>query len=150
MKICLGGTFDRLHKGHKKLLETAAEKAGGNGYIFVGVTKGEIVEHKQKIQSFEKRKNNVEKFLKKIDKKFSFDIKPIKDKYGPAIKGDFDAIVVSPETRKVAEEINEKRKSLDLKKLEIIEIPWVLAEDDKPIRSTRIRKNEINPDGELN
>ena len=77
------------------------------------------------------------------------DDKPIFDKYGPTIDEDFDAIVVSPETRKTAEEINFKRKKNGKKSLKIIEIPFVLGNDRKIISSTRIFKKEIDENGKI-
>ena len=74
-------------------------------------------------------------------------IQPLTDKYGPTLKGDFDAIVVSPETTPTAEEINRKRIALGKTPLQIIVIPYVLSEDGTPIRSSRIRRKEIDENG---
>ena len=76
-------------------------------------------------------------------------VKSIKDRYGPSIDGDFDAIVVSPETVEAAKEINQKRREIGKKPLKIIEIPFILAEDGKPISSSRIKKGEIDIDGKI-
>ncbi|KXB05005.1 hypothetical protein AKJ48_00745, partial [candidate division MSBL1 archaeon SCGC-AAA261O19] len=62
---------------------------------------------------------------------------------------ELEAIIVSEETRSRAEEINEIRESNDLEALDIIEIPWVLAEDGKPISSIRIRYGEMDEHGEI-
>jgi pantetheine-phosphate adenylyltransferase len=76
-------------------------------------------------------------------------IKPIADKYGPSIEDDFDAIIVSPETFETAKEINLRRVEKGKKPLKIIKIPFVLAEDGKPISSTRILKKEIDENGRI-
>ena len=39
MKVCIGGTFNTLHKGHKKLFDKAFQISGKNGDVFIGVTK---------------------------------------------------------------------------------------------------------------
>jgi len=149
MKVCIGGTFNPLHKGHKLLIEKAFEVAGKKGSVFIGVTTGEIIKEKKDTKSFEGREKAIKKYLYEKDFIKRATVKPIIDKYGPSIKEEFDAIVVSPETRKTAEEINEKRKQKRKKPLEIIQIHFVLTEDGRPISSSRIRKREIDEDGRL-
>ncbi|MCD6467845.1 MAG: phosphopantetheine adenylyltransferase [Thermoplasmata archaeon] len=148
-RVCIGGTFDRLHKGHKALIDKAFEIAGENGWVFIGITKGEIANKKKDVLPFNKRIQDVKKYLKEKGFYSQSEIQPIYDKYGPSIEGDFDAIIVSPETEKVAQEINMIRRKKGKKPLEIINIPFVLAEDDSPVSSTRIRKKEINQEGHL-
>jgi len=149
MKVCLGGTFSPLHKGHKTLIKKAIELAGKNGLVFIGITVSEMTKTKGDIKSFSERKQAIEKFLseEKLTKRVK--IEPIYDRFGPSIDGDFDAIVVSKETISAAREINKERKKLGKKPLKIIEIPFILAEDDKPISSSRIRNKEIDENGKL-
>jgi len=147
MNVCLGGTFYPLHKGHKKLLKKAIELAGVNGSIFIGITSDRMTEKKGRIASFEKRKKSIEQFLSEEGKRAI--IQSITDKFGPSIDGDYDAIVVSPETKPTAEEINKKRKQLGKKPLRIVVIPFVLSEDNQPISSSRIRLKEIDENGTL-
>jgi pantetheine-phosphate adenylyltransferase len=74
----------------------------------------------------------------------------LEEHYGPTVDDEtMDAIVVSPETEPIAWEINKIREKKGMKPLEIAKIGMVLAEDGKPISSTRIRKGEINPDGSI-
>lgn len=146
MKVCVGGTFDILHKGHEALLGKAF--AVGTE-IFIGLSSDKMVrKQKSNVSSFKKRKDNLNKFLKKKNLK-NYHIVKINDRYGPAISEDFDVIVVSSETKKTAVEINSIRKQKKLKPLKIIEVPLVLAEDSLPVSSTRIRRKEINSKGEL-
>ena len=149
MKVCIGGTFNPFHKGHKTLIKKALEIAGKNGLVFIGITSDEMIKIKKGTRSLEERKQSMEKYLieEKIIEKVK--IKPINDRFGPSIKEDFDAIVVSPETITTAKEINKERKKIGKKPLKIIKIPFVLAEDNKPISSTRIRKGEIDENGKL-
>ena len=148
-RVCIGGTFDRLHKGHKALIDKAFEIAGENGWVFIGITKGEIANKKKDVLPFNKRIQDVKKYLKEKGFYSQSEIQPIYNKYGPSIEEDFDAIIVSPETEKVAQEINRIRRKKGKKPLEIINIPFVLAEDGSPVSSTRIRKKEINQEGHL-
>ena len=149
MIVCLGGTFNPLHRGHKKLIQKAFDLAGSTGLIFIGVTSGELLKNKLNVKSFEQRKKSIDEYIFQKGFKIRYVIKPIFDKYGPSVEGDFDAIVVSYETKTIAEEINIKRKKIGKKSLKIIEIPFVLAEDGHPISSTRIRNNEIDEDGKI-
>ena len=149
MKICIGGTFNIFHKGHKILLNTAIEKAGIDGYLFIGVTSNNMIKSKKYALNFEDRKKNITKYLSNIEINCKIEIKKINDKYGPSITEDFDGIVVSPETRNTAEEINNRRRKINKKPLLIFEIPFVLADDIKPISSTRIFKSEIDEKGKI-
>lgn len=143
-KVVLGGTFDILHKGHETLLRKAFEL----GEVTIGLTsdrfaqqlKGEV------LNDFEKRKENLENFLKeKFGKKAK--IVKINDIFGPTLKKDFDVLVVSEETFKNGLKINKERKKLGKKEMEIVKVKMVLAEDGKPISATRIRNGEIDREG---
>lgn len=149
MRICIGGTFNRFHKGHKFLIRKALEIAGEKGFVFIGVTDGEIIKNKEDVASFKEREKAIEQFLAEVKSSRTVTIHPIYDKFGPSVEEDFDAIVVSPETRATAEEINKERKKLQKKPLKIVQISFVLAEDDLPISSTRIQRREINENGRI-
>ena len=84
--VCLGGTFDRLHEGHKILLSEAALRC--EKVITVGVTDETMLKSKKVadlIEDTEIRIQNVKDFLFDIrghDKDF---ITAISDPFGPAI-----------------------------------------------------------------
>jgi pantetheine-phosphate adenylyltransferase len=147
MKICVGGTFSPLHKGHKELLRTAFQAAGPQGSVFIGLTSSPMAQIKGDIPAFHQRKEHIKQFLVKEGIKQNIIIRSIADRYGPTITRDFDAIVVSPETKPTAKEINQKRIALGKKPLQIILIPFVLSEDGSPISSSRIRQKEIDENG---
>lgn len=149
MNVCLGGTFYPLHEGHKALLRTAFQVAGSKGSVFIGVTSASMTKKKKGIASFEKRKQSIEHFF--AEEKFigQVSIQPLFNKFGPTLNGDFDAIVVSPETQPTAEEINKMRIFKGKKRLQIIVIPFVFSEDGKPISSSRIRRKEIDEKGSI-
>jgi len=149
MNVCLGGTFYPLHKGHKALLKKAFQVAGAKGAVFIGVTSAAMAKEKGKIASFEKRKQSIEQFLAEEHVQKQATIQPLSNKFGPTLEGDFDVIVVSPETKLTAEEINKKRKDLGKKPLQIVVIPFILSEDKQPIRSSRIRRKEIDENGTM-
>jgi pantetheine-phosphate adenylyltransferase len=148
MKVCLGGTFNILHKGHKCLIDKAFQTAGEDGTVFFGVSKGEkLHQFKKFVKPFDERVGNLKKYLalKKFDKRSV--ILAIYDNYGLAVDMDFDAIIVSPGTIENAIKINEEREKKGKKPLKIVKISYVLAEDKKPISSTRIFENIIDIDG---
>ena len=149
MKVCIGGAFDPFHKGHKFLIRKALELAGERGFVFIGITDGEIIKNKEDVASFKERKKAIEQFLAEVKSSRTVTIQPIYDKFGPSVEEDFDAIVVSPETVTTAEEINKERKKLQKKPLKIVQISFVLAEDNLPISSTRIQRREINENGRI-
>ena len=149
MNVCLGGTFYPFHKGHKVLLKKAFQVAGAKGSVFIGVTSAAMAKKKEEIASFESRKQSIEQFLSEENVQEQATIQPLSNKFGPTLEGDFDAIVVSPETKPTAEEINKKRKQLGTKPLQIVVIPCVLSEDNQPISSSRIRRKEIDEHGTL-
>jgi len=149
MKVCIGGTFNHLHKGHKLLINKAFETAGKKGQIFIGLATGDLIYEKRDVKLFEERKKIIEEYISKEKIAIRYLIKPICNKYGPSLDEDFDAIIISPETRPTAEEINKIRKEKGKKPLQIIQIPFVKADDNIPISSTRIKNKEIDKDGRV-
>lgn len=149
MRVCLGGTFYPLHKGHKILLKKAFQIAGPNGSVFIGITSTVMAKKKGLTVSFKKRKETIEQFLSELNLLKQAHIQRLSNKYGSALEKEYDAIVVSPETKPTAEEINEKRKKHKKQPLQIFIIPLVLSEDSQPISSSRIRRREIDENGLL-
>lgn len=137
-RVVLGGTFDVLHEGHKALLR----KAFSLGQVIIGLTSNRMAEEskKRKVRDFKKRKRDLGKF---ISNEFSKKPKIIKieDRFGPALKQDFDYIVVSPATYKTAVFINKKRKKLGKRSIKIVKINFVRGKNGKPISATEILKN---------
>ena len=143
-KVAVGGTFDKFHDGHKKLLSTAFEIAN---HVEIGVTSDVFGGLKGDIDSCEVRMENLKSFFKDYS---NFIIVPLDDPYGTTIyDSDFDAIVVSEETEPTAVEINEIRVSKGMNPIDIVVVSFVLAYDGTPISSTRIRRGEINKNGEV-
>lgn len=145
-KVVVGGTFDILHDGHKALLRKAFEL----GEVAIGLTSNGMAREmkNREVQDFESRKKELEDFIKE-----EFEVEPkiakIEDKFGFTLEKDFDYIVVSSKTYETAQLINEERQRRDKKPIEIVKIEFVLAEDGKPVSSTRILKGEIDRKGKL-
>ncbi|WP_407377770.1 phosphopantetheine adenylyltransferase [Methanobrevibacter sp.] len=142
-KVAVGGTFDKFHNGHKKLLTTAFEIAES---VEIGVTSDAFGGLKGNIDSCEERMSNLKAFF---SDKSNFIIVPLDDPYGTTIYDEnFDAIVVSEETEPTAVKINEIRVSKGMDPIDIVVVSFVLAYDGIPISSTRIRRGEINKNGD--
>lgn len=144
-KVAVGGTFDHFHKGHEKLLDKAFEIGQ---HVLIGVTSDEFGGKKGNIEPCSKRISELEQFLQKFNSRYI--VKRLEEPYGPTIHdSQIDAIVVSRETKPVADKINEIRQKKGIKPLKLFVIDWVLAEDEKPISSTRIRKGKIDRNGKV-
>jgi pantetheine-phosphate adenylyltransferase len=146
----MGGTFDVLHDGHEKLLRQAF--AVGRKVV-IGVTSDDFAKslHKpHKVDPYVTRRMDLEHLLERWRMLPRARIVPLHDRYGPTVDvPDIDAIVVSRRTVKTAYEINAKRKAKGLKSLQIVPIDLLLAEDRRPISSTRIRRGKIDRHGRL-
>ncbi|MCL2642371.1 MAG: phosphopantetheine adenylyltransferase [Candidatus Bathyarchaeota archaeon] len=149
--VAVGGTFDKLHKGHKTLLNKAFEV--GN-YVYIGLTSDEFVLQLQKthkVAPYNERLTDLTNFLKTPEFKNRFEISPLHTPYGLTLNQttNLDALIVSQETIKTAETINKKRLQTNLPPLHIVKINLVPAENKTPISTTRIRANEIDKEGHL-
>jgi pantetheine-phosphate adenylyltransferase len=143
--VAVGGTFDRFHKGHEKLLNEAFN-IGDN--VLIGVTSDEFGGKKGNIDHCSKRISKLEEFLQKFNSRYI--VKKLEEPYGPTIyDSKIDAIVVSRETKPTADKINKIRQGKCMDPLKIFIIDWVLADDGKPISSTRIRNGEIDRNGKV-
>jgi len=150
MKVMVGGTFDPLHAGHKKLISRTFELAGSDGEVIIGLTTDEFAGAKvHPVHSYRKRLENIMEFIRKRGYTAEWEVEPLSDRYGSALDVDFDILVVSEETFPVAVEINELRRQRGRKKVDLHEISCVLAEDGRRISSTRVYRGEIDRYGRL-
>lgn len=122
-----------------------------SGTVDIGITSNAMALKKgRQIPDYEKRVKQLEDFLKSIHvNEESYKIQKLENPYGTTLTGDYDYLVVSPETYPVAIKINEIREQNGLDAIAIIKIEYVLADDDAPISSTRIEKGEIDIHGHL-
>lgn len=146
----MGGTFDRLHQGHKALIQTALSSSDS---ITIGLTVDNFSDHKslhQIIHSFEDRQKQLENYLSEMKQLSRVSITPLKDIYGPTIlDSSIDCLIVTDQTYKGAEKINIKRLELNLPTLPIIKAELIKDEQDLYLSSTRIRQGIVNRLGEV-
>lgn len=144
----VGGTFDRLHSGHKKLLQSAFTQAEK---VTIGLTLPPLYKNKlfsETIQPFTRREKSLLLYLKENGWTDKTRIVAISDLYGSTLKDTtLDAIIVSEETGKNALQINAKRQECGMAPLTIITIPLLLGEDTTPLSSENIRKGIIDTQG---
>lgn len=146
----VGGTFDPLHDGHKRLIARSFELAGSEGTVTIGLTTDAYARRKvHPVRGYQERKAALERFVREEGFPSLFEIEPLSDRYGSALTEDFDALVVSEETLPAAREINSLRHERGLRKVDIHQITCVLAEDRRWISSTRIYRGEIDEHGRL-
>ena len=148
--VAIGGTFDRLHRGHRMLLLKAFEIGDR---VLIGLTSDAFAKRMHKnheVAGYEERLRELESLLEELGVSERAEIRMIEDPYGATLDDpSIEAIVVSEETRVRAEEINKLRVGRGLPPLSIVCIGMVLAEDGKPISTTRIRSGEIDREGRL-
>ena len=132
-KTVVGGTFDRLHRGHIVLLKTAFENSES---IVIGLTSDGFAQRfrTKTVRPFEDRKAALEDFSHKFGK--PFEIIKIDDSYGVApLAEDIDSLVVSEETLLRGQEINTIRYKKGKEKIILIVVPLVLGKDGRPLSS---------------
>ncbi|KAK6125500.1 hypothetical protein DH2020_040734 [Rehmannia glutinosa] len=124
--VVLGGTFDRLHDGHRQFLKAAAEVARDR--IVVGVCDGPMLTNKQYsnlIEPVEQRMKNVEDYIKvlvareSVKPELVVQAEPIVDPYGPSIVDEnLEAIIIEVVDLFPEESSGDKLSSTALRRLE--------------------------------
>jgi dephospho-CoA kinase len=129
--VVLGGTFDRLHDGHKLLLSMsclAAKKrlliGVSAGALLVGKTLGDLM------TPFDQRRERLTHYLQSTRPCVNYEIVPIEDPFGPSITDpELQCIVVSTETLKGAESVNRRRVANNLSELGV-QVVSLVGQDD--------------------
>ena len=141
-KIALGGTFNRLHPGHRYFLALAkyyAKKA------IIGLCSDQMVKTRKKnfrkILPFKERRRTLENYFKRTG--FKSKIVEINDIYGPAIKDkEIEAILLTEETLSNGIKINKIRKKNKLKELHYIILPYLLDKTGKKLSGGRVSSSK--------
>lgn len=147
-RVAVGGTFNPLHDGHKALLIRAYQLSSG-GELLIGITSNEMAEKKyHEVEDWDARRQEVMDFIQDTLGASPFIVR-LDDPFGSTINEDFDYLVVSPETEPTAHLINTRRAELGKQPISIEKVEYVLADDGRPISSTRILRGEIDIHGDL-
>ena len=147
--VATGGTFDHLHRGHAALLSKSFEVGD---FVVIGITSDSLVAREGKVpdQTYAERAAGVEKYIRSHFPGSKYLLAPLDDYFGPGIASpDVEAIVVTRETAARVSIANRMRAEKGYPPLKVIVVDKVLADDSKPISSTRIRNGEIDEEGRL-
>jgi len=147
-KIGIGGTFDRLHSGHKKLLKTAFDISET---VVIGVTVDSYVSgkvHAKILLSYKQRLEELKHYLDFEGYKGRYSLVSLSDMYGPTLTDtSIEAILVSTETQSGAQAINSERLKKNLPQLPIEMITLYGDQNNIPLSSTRVRQGKVNQAG---
>lgn len=145
----LGGTFDRLHDGHKYFLKQAflqAEK------VYVTITSDNYTkEFKPDARLYVQREKFIKSFLKKENLLKRAEIIPIDDVFGISLDKNisFEVIFVTKDSISGALKVNEKRTINGLPPLKIEKIPFIKNEIGFTLSSTEIRNGLFDTKGKI-
>lgn len=148
--ICLGGTFSPIHAGHLALLEEAFIRGKK---VLIGLTSDEMAtrNRERKVERFDERRKKLEPILERLSERYSvpYSLTEINDRFGFALRPEIDSIVVSEETQKTVDEIDEERRKLGHPPLRRFVVKMVLDRKGTRISSTRISLGEIDIEGNV-
>lgn len=144
--VCLGGTFDHLHRGHKHFLREVFKVATT---AFIGITRdAQDKRYPEAMQPYQDRVRALRTFLDEEGYTGRYHVGPLIDGVGPAATSpEYQAVVETRETKAGARHINTLRQARGLPRLAIVVVPLLASKDRRIIRSTRGRAGEINRDG---
>uniref|UniRef100_A0A7S1KYQ4 Cytidyltransferase-like domain-containing protein n=1 Tax=Neobodo designis TaxID=312471 RepID=A0A7S1KYQ4_NEODS len=142
--VAMGGTFDRLHVGHKVLLTYSVLHARHR--LRIGVTGEELLKrkrHAELLQPFEERRRNVETFVRALRTDLAYDVVELNEPTGGTTTiEDLTAMVVSPETLPTVDAINAERTARDLDPVAPIVINYIGPDGEERVSSTALREAE--------
>lgn len=122
--VAVGGSFDQLHNGHRKLLSLAAAVCAKE--LTIGITGDAMLvnkAHQSLIEPLSDRISHVRGFLSFMKPTLALNVVEINDPFGPAVTDPcLQAILVSSETIVGAFKINHIRREKGMNALHILVI----------------------------
>lgn len=149
--VAVGGTFDRLHAGHRLLLTAAAWAA--NATLRIGIT-GDVLlqnkKYKEFIAPYQERRESARRFARSVKPTLRcITGTELRDAAGPTASDPFiDALVVSSETASSAKKINSAREKIGLRPMALIEVD-VLNTHGEKLSSTALREADSQRVGDV-
>src|SRR5438034_4309091 len=124
--VVIGGTFDHLHEGHKEFLRFAFQNSRN---VLIGLTSdtyaGTIKQYASHLQAFFEREKAPKRFLEGEGVLSRVAIAQIDSVFYPKEWENLpiDAVIVTKDTFKGAQRINEDRKRKEFSPLDIVMVP---------------------------
>lgn len=148
--VSVGGTFDRLHAGHRLLLATASRAVASGGVLYVGVTSAELLANKAYgalVESYADRAARARAFLALCDPESSIELRVGPLDASPPLAAtvrDMSGLVVSRETVAGAEALNDMRLSAGFAPLRVVVVDLVRGDESEALKlsSTRLRERD--------
>lgn len=143
-KLVLGGTFDRIHDGHRLLFSIAFSFSKE---VTIGLTTDYYLKQYPKsiapesIYPYGVRKRKLTLYFNQKGW-HNYKIVPIRHPFGVAHSEYFNAIIGTEETLRSIIKINEFRRKKGENELDIVVIPQVYSEDGELVSSSTLRLNE--------
>ncbi|BDA50030.1 probable phosphopantetheine adenylyltransferase at C-terminar half [Coccomyxa sp. Obi] len=147
--VAVGGTFDRLHVGHRLLL--AATALICTQRVYVGVTGDKLLEkkkHFELLETYDQRAAAAESYIKSVRPALTVQTGALLDPKEPtaaATEEGMQALVVSKETVSGGEAINQYRREHGFAPLELVVVDLVAdsaAVEGGKVSSTALREQD--------
>mmetsp|Transcript_4597 Transcript_4597/g.29153 ORF Transcript_4597/g.29153 Transcript_4597/m.29153 type:complete len:313 (-) Transcript_4597:1517-2455(-) len=144
--VAVGGTFDRMHAGHRVLLAVAAVCCTTE--LYVGITSDGLLankEDKDMIRPYDSREATVREYLKNVNPSLVVTTGALSDPKEPtaaSLVESMQALVVSEETVVGGHAINEDRKRRGFSPLKLIVIKLLFGKTREKLSSTALRQED--------
>lgn len=144
--VAVGGTFDRMHAGHRVLLAVAAVCCSSE--LYVGITSDRLLVNKadkELIRTYSSREGAVREYLSNVHPSLKVTTGALSDPKEPtaaSTEEHMQALVVSEETVTGGNAINADRKQRGFLPLKLIVIKLLFGRTQEKLSSTALRQED--------